>query len=241
VPRSLVLFAREPAREAREKGFRSPDAAQLFAVFAKGWLEAARRADARLVIATPPEDRPAWRRMLGGENDVLWIPQRGRSFGERLEGAARRVAALGGHAVCVGGDVVPSWAGLIEAFDELEHGADSVLAPATDGGVSLIGLPLEDLDLLGSIGRRRRDVFVCLRDSLQRRGRSVAVVECLPDVDRRSALRPLLRGNQTFSLVRSLVRGVLASLRFMEFRRRRPAPRGPVYGPPVLRGPPAPA
>jgi glycosyltransferase A (GT-A) superfamily protein (DUF2064 family) len=239
VSRYLVLFAREPAREAREKGFRSPDAAQLFAVFAKGWLEAAWRADARLVLAAPPEDRAAWRRMLGGENDVLWIPQQGRSFGERLEGAARRAAALGGHAVCVGGDVAPTWAGLIEAFEELERGADSVLAPATDGGVSLIGLSLEDLDLLGSIGQRRRDVFVRLRDSLERRGRSVAVVGCLPDVDRRSALRLLPRGNQTFSLVRFLARRILASLRFLEFRRRRPTPRGPVYGPPVLRGPPA--
>ncbi|MGH9317829.1 MAG: DUF2064 domain-containing protein [Thermoanaerobaculia bacterium] len=239
MPRTLVLFAREPAREARQKGFRTGEAAQLFAVFALGWLEAARQVGARLVIATPPEDRGAWRRTFGRESDVLWIAQRGRRFGERLERAAGEAAALGGHTVCVGGDVAPRLAGLRAAFDELERGADSVLAPAPDGGVSLIGLRPTDLDLLRGIGQRRRDVFDCLSRRLAERGRRIALVGCVPDVDDRRALRLLLRGSRAFSLVPSLLRRALASFPFAALGRRQPILRGPLHGPPILRGPPA--
>ncbi len=237
--RYLVLFAREPAREAREKGFFSTAAADLFAVFASGWIEAARRAGARLVVATPPEDRAAWRRTLSGEVEAIWICQRGGSFGERLEQTARRVAALEGHAILVGGDVAPTSTGLIEAFEAFEGGADSVLAPAPDGGVSLIGLSSDDLDLLGEIGQRRRDVFDSLRRRLAERGRSVALVGCVPDVDGRRALRLLLRGSQALSLIASLLRWALAPATFGESLQRKPILRSPLHGPPVLRGPPA--
>lgn len=239
MPRYLLLFAREPAREAREKDFRTGEAAQLFAVFALGWLEAARQVGARLVIATPPEDRGPWRRTFGRESDVLWIAQRGRRFGERLEQAVREAAALCGHTVCVGGDVAPSCAGLRAAFDLLEGGADSVLAPAPDGGVSLIGLRLEDLDLLGSIGQRRRDVFDRLCRRLAERGRRVAEVESVSDVDDRRALRLLLRGRPTSFLTRSLLRRALASQPLARSGRGQMAPRGSLHGPPILRGPPA--
>src|ERR1700693_4162202 len=60
VDRFLVLFSRDPGREARAKGF-GVSAEDLFTAFARGWEEAARRSRARLVIATPPEDLAAWR------------------------------------------------------------------------------------------------------------------------------------------------------------------------------------
>ena len=44
--RYLVLFAREPALEARRKGFRSREGARLFKQFARGWLDASSRTDA---------------------------------------------------------------------------------------------------------------------------------------------------------------------------------------------------
>ncbi len=146
-----MLFAREPAREARAKGFTAPEAAELFAHFAVGWRDAAWRADARLVVATPPEDRAAWRLSLPGDPEVLWVTQRGRSLGERLEAAARSVAELGGCAVLVGGDVVPSLTALETAFAALEDGAEAVLAPAPDGGVSVVGFSPRHLDLLRGI------------------------------------------------------------------------------------------
>jgi len=187
--RTLVLFAREPGREAREKGFASREAADL----AAGWREAARRAGARLVVATPPEDRAAWRRRFRAPEGILWLIQRGRSFGERLEQTARQVSKLGGHSVLVGGDVVPSPEALEEAFRALERGAAAVLAPARDGGVSLVGLKPEDCDLLRAIAPRRRDVFemLCLR--LGQRGRGPHLIRSAPDVDSRGDLRSLLR------------------------------------------------
>ena len=134
--RYLVLFAREPALEARRKGFRSREGARLFEQFARGWLDASSRTDARLVVATPEEDRAAWRECLVGSPEPLWIAQRGACLGARLENAARRAAALGGHAILVGGDVAPSEEALAAGFDALERGADAVCAPSPDGGVS---------------------------------------------------------------------------------------------------------
>ena len=234
--RYLVLFAREPAREAREKGFRVREAAPLFAAFAVGWLEAARRNDARLVVATLREDRGAWGRIFGSESDVLWIVQQGRDFGERLERAARQAAALGGYTVCVGGDVPPSSSGLRTAFEGLNRGLDAVLAPAPDGGVSLIGLRPDDLDLLGTIALRQRGVLDRLSGLLAGRGRSIGFIETASDVDDRHALRLLLR--RTLSLPRSLLRRALGSARFVRREQSRTTLCGCLHGPPILRAPP---
>jgi len=190
--RFLVLFAREPRSEAREKGFTGPAGEELFATFAAGWLEAAREGRARLVISAPRADHAEWRRRLAVPH-LLVLEQRGRTFGERLENAARQAAALGGHFLLVGGDVAPSRERLREAFSALEDGADSVLAPARDGGVSLIALPGGDLDLLGEIAPRRTDVFTRLRSRLAARGRRVEVVSPAADVDGRRQLRSIVR------------------------------------------------
>jgi glycosyltransferase A (GT-A) superfamily protein (DUF2064 family) len=82
---------------------------------------------------------------------------------------------------------------LRETFDLLERGADAVLAPAPDGGVSLLALAPEDLDLLRPIIPKRRDVFDRLLEKLGERGRRVRVVALLPDVDGRRGLRSILR------------------------------------------------
>jgi glycosyltransferase A (GT-A) superfamily protein (DUF2064 family) len=190
-PRFVVLFARAPRREAREKGLDGRAGEELFGAFAAGWISAARRAGARVVLASAPGDRPAWRRALPGA-DVLFVEQRGDSFGERLHGAARDAAALGGRTVVVGGDVPPSAELLRDAFEHLDRDAEAVLAAAPDGGVSLLAFAAEDLDLLRWIAPRRRDVFVRLCERLRARGRRVAFVASVPDVDGRRRLRSLL-------------------------------------------------
>jgi glycosyltransferase A (GT-A) superfamily protein (DUF2064 family) len=207
--RILVLFAREPGREARAKGFPSREGADLFAEFAAGWLDAARRADAQLAIATPPEDRAAWRRRFSAFEEPLWLIQRGRSFGERLERTARVAATLGANAVLVGGDVVPSPETLEAAFRALERGASAVLAPTPDGGVSLVGLKPGDADLLRAIAPRRRDVFERLSRRLTARGRKAHVVGVAPDVDSRRELRFLLRAFPLTESLRRAARRVL--------------------------------
>jgi len=191
VNRYLVLFAREPRREAREKGF-GARGADLFAGFAVAWREAARRCGARLILATPPEDRAAWRHFLPENEDALWIP-----------------SALPGHAVLVGGDVAPSRSALGEAFAALERGADAVIAPAADGGVSLVALRYGDAKLLASLAPRQRCVALQLKRALAARGRRLVLVHCVPDVDGRRSLGSFFRRLGT--ALRALARRVLDS------------------------------
>lgn len=207
--RWVVLFSREPRREAREKGLLGRAGERLFAAFAEGWSDAARRVGARLVIATPPEDRGAWRARLSTLHAVR-LSQRGRSFGERLEDSLRRAAFLGGRAVVVGGDAAPDIESLSEAFTHLEGGADAVLAPARDGGVSLIGLAAADLDLLRAVAPRRRDVYTGLCARLAARGRRVERLRFVADVDGRRELSRLLRALPASSIaLRAVVRHAL--------------------------------
>ncbi len=237
--RYLVLFAREPGREAREKGFSRREARDFFALLAEDWWQAASSVGARLVVASPPEDRFGWKRCLGEYRPHLWIGQRGASFGQRLEFAGRAAAALDGHSVIVGGDVVPSARALEEAFTAREAGADAVLAPAPDGGVSLLALSAADLDLLGTIMPRRDDVFGLLHARLLSRRRRVCVVAAAPDVDGRRGLRTLLASDQIVEPLRAMARRALE--RPDPFREHIASFLHPAGGrtPVSLRGPPA--
>ena len=239
--RFLVLFAREPARQAREKGFgRTPDASLLFSKIAADWADAARVSGASLVISTPREDLPGWRQARGvSACDPIWMAQEGRSFAERLRDTAARAARFGGHAVIVGGDVPPRVGHLEAAFSALESGAEAVLAPAADGGVSLVALPASDLDLLSRISRRRRNVFSALQGALAERGRRSAVLDPAPDVDGRTALRGLLRGALLSEHLFRLGRRLLAARPPLPISRDIRPLAGPALVSPVLRGPPA--
>ena len=209
--RYLMLFSRQPVREAREKGL-SPDAAALFGSFAAGWIRTAHREGAVPVLATPAEDRAAWSRWLPRDSGpILRIAQHGATFGERLAGAVRRVADLGGSVVVVGGDVLPSGEALRNAFEALERGDAAVVAPSSDGGVSLLGLRRDDLDLLRGMPLRSREVFGTLCAALAARGGRVCVLRRADDVDGRRALRALLR-RETCLATRVLLRGALAPL-----------------------------
>ncbi len=235
--RFLVLFAREPARQAREKGL-GWAAAQLFRGFAAGWLEAARQTGAQVVVATPPEDIAAWRQVFRGAPDWAWIRQRGSTFGLRLEDAARRAAALGGHSVLVGGDVAPSASALSEAFRAVEEGADAAVSPAPDGGVSVLALSRADLDLLRGIRERRRTVLADLLRALGRRGRRVQIVPPAADLDGPAALRALLREEKIPVSLIPIARRALAPLILSCPRSHRQPLAGALHGPPILRGPP---
>lgn len=232
--RHLVLFAREPARQARDKGLGGAGAAELFAAFAAGWRNAARRAGATLVVATPAEDRRAWARCF--DEAPIWLDQRGSTFGRRLENAARNAAKLGGQTILVGGDVVPAAGRLLEAFEALEAGADAAIVPAADGGVSLLGLAAEDLDLLSGMPLRRGDVCARLLAALSARGRRVNVLARTCDVDGRRDLRALSRSAapELTALVRWTLRRATASAEPV----RRAALHRPAKALPILRAPP---
>lgn len=62
-------------------------------------------------------------------------------LGVRMDRASRRALADGGPVVIIGGDCTGLTAGhLAEAFGALEAGREVVLAPAPDGGYTLVGL-----------------------------------------------------------------------------------------------------
>ena len=104
---------------------------------------------------------------------------------------------------------MPSASALEDAFAAMEAGADAVLAPAPDGGVSLLALPASDMDLLGRIMPRRADVFALLRARLLSRGRRVSVVAVTPDVDGRRGLRALLASDRIAGPLRVIARRAL--------------------------------
>jgi len=241
VNRHLVLFARDPARQAREKGLESPLAAGLFREFAAGWRQAARAIGARFIVAAPPEDLPRWRRALAPAEDLGWMSQRGSTLGERLEDAARQASALGGHAVLVGGDVSPSQSALRIAFEGLESGADAAVAPALDGGVSLLALPAGDVDLLRGIRPRSRTVLRDLLAALARRGRRVEVVAPAADVDGPRSLRAFVRRLPKGTALRCLVRSLLCLQPGMDSLPALSARPRALASPSGLRAPPAPS
>jgi glycosyltransferase A (GT-A) superfamily protein (DUF2064 family) len=236
VTRTLVLFAKEPGREARAKGFSAAAAADVFAAFASGWVDVAEKLGARIVIATPAEDLAPWRRRRPSSR-IVWIVQRGASFGARLEDAVRRVTLPGGHVVVVGGDVAPDLAAAAQAFEAVEAGASAVLAPSADGGVSLLSFSARDHDLLSGVEVGRRDVFSTLSRRLAERGRSVALVSAGRDIDGRNDLRLLLRAHPP-SLPLSLARLALKPPAGPSIATA-PAPCSRFAGPPSgLRAPP---
>ncbi len=232
--RYVVLFAREPGRQAREKGLDAARGTDLFVAFALGWQDAAASAGAALVIASP-DDPGAWRRWIR-ESEALWMPQRGRTFGERLERCARSAARLPGLAVIVGGDVAPDRRSLRAAFHALENGAEAVLAPAEDGGISLVSLPLADCDLLSRIRIGSRSVFEDLSRELSARSRSAVVLDSWPDVDGRRDVRRIL--HRRIDVPRSVLRSALGRHVGMAESSGR-VPRALLLsGPPGLRAPP---
>jgi len=237
-PRVLVLFAREPRRQALEKGLAVESGASLFAAFARDWIDGATACGAKVFIATPPDDRAAWRRALP-DSRFEFLDQRGRSLGERLEDAARQAAADGACVVLVGGDVAPSPRSLAAAFELRERGNDAVVAPARDGGVSLVALAENDLDLLGRFVPRRSDVFRNLSAALSFRRRRIAVVSPVGDVDGRRELGRMLRAT-AFPVpgLRALARAVLEEDRWNRGLFPPTSPASPDADAPVSRGPP---
>jgi len=144
-PRAVVLFARSPWREAAAKGLRGETAA-LFRRLISSWMRAA--GSARIIVACEEIDRDA----LNGIEpsiDRITLVQRGATFGERLANAADDAFALGCERVIIAGIDAPP-PDLEHVFDLLdEH--EIVAAPATDGGVNLIGLSAPAHELLASI------------------------------------------------------------------------------------------
>jgi len=129
-----VIFARAPECEAASKHLPLHRATRLFRSVLRSWVRVAERANAVAIVAGP-------------------VTQVGNTFGERLANSVESVFSLGYEAVVVTGIDVPPPPALDSIFSLIEAG-HSVVAPAHDGGVNLLGLrsPSRDLLLKFAIG-----------------------------------------------------------------------------------------
>ena len=154
---AILLFARSPEREASAKRMRF--AAPLFRALVASWLDAARRHEAKPVIACAEEDREALA-SIAPDIDREWIEQRGATFGERVASATNEAFARGFDAVLIAAIDAPPH-DLREAFAKLAEGTP-VISPSRDGGINFIGLVQPEPELLAQLeihNRAQRSLF----------------------------------------------------------------------------------
>jgi len=142
--RHLAVFARWPVAGAVKTRLHSVLGAELAARLHTGMLHdaldtaAAARSDRAFVYWA---DRPGNTEPFAVPTGITARDQRGSDLGARLEAAFDELLAnAGDHAVVIGADCPELTADIVDqAFAELER-SDLVIAPAEDGGYSLIGL-----------------------------------------------------------------------------------------------------
>lgn len=198
VSRCVVLFARTPFEEGRVKGLRG--AVPLFAL--------ARRRLSRVLAALEDVDVV----LAGDGGDGLFpgatvLPQRGRTFGERLSNAFADARGLGyAHVVAVPIDVPALGAGQLAAAFEKLSANEVVLGPCADGGVYLVGSRSDTRALFHGVEWQTDRVFLEL---LANAGEAV-VLGPLLDVDRRADLAALAADPSLDLELKRLLDGLLA-------------------------------
>lgn len=179
-------------------------------------LDAGRRSGCRLVVCSPhPEALPAGAR--GPE--VIHLPQRGGSFGERLADAfeSALVVAGGAPVVMVGSDAPGLTPRHVRgALDRLAARPRSVVVgPSRDGGLYLLATTAPIPGLASRVRWCRRGTFASLARLLARGGRKRIDLPPLRDLDRPADLERWL-GETTAgtprwaATVRVLVRALAA-------------------------------
>ena len=226
--RCILVFTRSPRGEARAKGL--PEAEVLFErLRERTFAVAASLPGVALIVAGDPGPAPL-------PPGSLLLPQRGRSFGERLESAFADARALGFQEIVAVGTDSPGLGpdDLIAAFAALrEQGV--VLGPAADGGVYLIGVRGDAGPLLAGV---RWGVGTVLAQLLARVPEAAVLAGTLADLDGWDSLESLLAPGLDPELARwiaALLRPRPTTAPARDAGRPRPA----FTAPSLLRGPPA--
>lgn len=144
------------------------------------------RPEAKLIISHAGGTRRELHAWLGPWH---YVPQGAGDLGQRLLGAISNAYRDGAGKILVTGSDCPAlreshFAAALEALDD----ADLVLAPAEDGGYTMIGLRRPEPCLFENMSWSTANVLQCTLDRAREAGLSVRLLETLPDVDEPSDL-----------------------------------------------------
>ncbi len=178
----IVVFARAPepgkvkTRLAGAVG--AEGAARLASAFLRdSWASLGAVAWARPVVATTGALDATFA-------DLETWGQGGGDLGERIERMLRRALTGAPTAFAVGADTPGLPRHLLDEAREALASADAVLGPCDDGGFYLLGLKRCPEGLLAGLPWSRSDTLQHVRERLEARGLSVAIIAPWFDVDR---------------------------------------------------------
>lgn len=229
IRRCVLLFARSPEQEGRLKWSRGvPGGAALFRFARTRIIEAASKLPDVDLILIGEGSVP--------EGAILALPQRGATFGDRLENAFQDVKALGYDQIVVVPSDVPSLdrTFLSAAFEKLST-ARVVLGPCADGGVYLIGCDGFESALLAGVRWRTR--FVA-RDLVRSAAGAAHLLPLLLDVDDERGYAALAAAPGLDPALSALLVEI-GTTRLLRDEWIRIAGSGPALGVLAARGPPA--
>jgi len=192
--RRLLVFAKAPVpgrvktRLARHLGGRA--AARIYrGLLAQTVAMAVRAGVAPVELWVSPGRHPALDALARRHGLVQRIQPCG-DLGRRMDRASRRVLREGGPVVIIGGDCTGLTAGhLAAAFGALEARRDVVLAPAPDGGYTLLGLARPAPTLFRAMPWGGAGVLRETRRRVRRAGLDAALLAPADDVDDLADLR----------------------------------------------------
>ncbi|MPZ20641.1 MAG: DUF2064 domain-containing protein [Luteitalea sp.] len=210
--RTIVIFTRSPAAEARAKRLPAGPGTALFESFLSAWRRTADEAGADFLVVAPRDSVASLQETLP---DVDIETQPDDRFDVKLNAAFDVAFRLGASAaLIVGGDSPPIEPTEIRrAFDHLEsHERALFLAPADDGGVNAIGLTPTTPRMFGAVNWRTAAVHRHLRACADQLGVTILDTDSSPDLDASGAIRSLYRRSVVAPLWRAyrwLVRALI--------------------------------
>lgn len=136
------------------------------------------------LYCSPDQQHPYFQQIASSFNLSLHT-QIGADLGERMANALQVALSTHSQAVIIGTDCPPlDQAYLIDAFQALENGADSVIGPATDGGYVLLGLRRFSRTLFTDMDWGTNRVFRQTKARLHQLEFSYVELDSLWDIDR---------------------------------------------------------
>lgn len=153
----------------------------------------------QICICYAPEDaEQQFKNWLGRE--YLYMPQRGRDLGERMNNSFQEAFRRGFQNVCILGSDLPDLPHqhVVKAFEQL-RAFESVIGPSGDGGYYLLGFRNEIFfsEVFQGIIWSHSSVYAETIKKLERRGIKFLILPAWNDIDNLTELQQWYRHNQT--------------------------------------------